>query len=126
MADLGGCSDQEKARMVNVGIYSGAQSQRKGNERLGGVRTVCFDNRSFVRAFGADHHNTHLDASVSELRTYVTVAAELHSSRVAMSRMAVTTLTADSRLQVNRNDAGASSPHGDGQTEARQGWSGGT
>ena len=55
--------------MANVDIFSGTQSQRKGNERLGGVRTVCFDNRSLVRAFGADHHNAHLDASVSELRT---------------------------------------------------------
>ena len=48
-----------------------------------------------MRAFGADNHNAHLDASVSELRTYVTVAAELRSSRAAMSKMAVATLTAD-------------------------------
>ena len=97
IADFGACSDQEKARMVSVGICSGTgtQSQRKGNERLDGVQTFCFDNQSLVRAFGADHHNAHLDASISELRIYVTVAAELHSSRVAMARMAVATLTAD-------------------------------
>ena len=40
-------------------------------------------------------HNAHLDVSVSELQAYVTVAAELHSSKVAMSMMAVTTLTSD-------------------------------
>ena len=34
IADLGGCSDQEKARMVNVDICPGTQSQQKGNERL--------------------------------------------------------------------------------------------
>ena len=40
-------------------------------------------------------NDAHLDVSVSELQTYVTVAAELHSNKVAMSRMAVTTLTSD-------------------------------
>ena len=52
-----------------------------------------------MRAFGDDHHNAHLDASVRELRIYVTVAAELHSSRVAISRMAVATLTSDYKRQ---------------------------
>ena len=81
--------------MVNVDICSGTQSQRKGNERLGGAQTFRFDNRSLVRAFGADHPNAQLDASTSELRTYVTVAAELHSSRVALAWMAVAMLTTD-------------------------------
>ena len=41
-------------------------------------------------------HDAHLDVSVSELQTYVTVAAELHSNnKAAMSRMAVTTKTSD-------------------------------
>ena len=93
-------SRRDAESIVNVSICSRTQSQRKGSKLLGGVRTFCFERRSLVvRAFGADHHNVHLDVSVSELQTYVTVAAELHSNKVAMSRMAVTTLTSDCKTK---------------------------
>jgi len=49
--------------------------------------------------------DAHLDVPVSELHTYVTVTAELHSSKVAMSKMAVTTLTSDCKT------AGTTSAH---------------
>ena len=84
--------------IVSVGIFSGTQSQRKGNKRLGEVfgHSASTSARLCVcLAPITTMHNAHLDVSVSELQTYVTVAAELHSSKVTMSRMAVMTLTSD-------------------------------
>ena len=114
IADLGGCSDQQRARVVNSqcrhllwDLVSVSGKATCGLEVFG--YSASTSARLCVRlAFGADHHNAHLGVSVSELQTYVTVAAQLHSSKVPMSKMAVTTLTSDCKPTANRNDAGAS------------------
>ena len=89
------CSDMVKARMVNVDICSGTQSQAHSNLRLGGITTLSFDKRSEVEAFGATVSNTPLDASVGLTPTYIAIATDMHSRKMAMSRMAIETLTSD-------------------------------
>ena len=66
IAEFHHCSDMVKARMVNIDIYSGTQSQAHSNLCLGGVTTLSYDKRPTVMAFGAAVHNTPLDASVSD------------------------------------------------------------
>ena len=89
------CSDMVKARMVNVDICSGTQSQAHSNLRLGGITTLSYDKRPTVMAFGALVHNTPLDASVSDDFTYIFIATDMHSRKMPMARTAIETLTSD-------------------------------
>ena len=95
IAEFHHCSDMVKARMVNVDICSGTQSQAHSNLRLGGITTLSYDKRSEVEAFGAVAINTPLDASVSLTSTYIAVATDMHSRKMAMARVATETLTSD-------------------------------
>ena len=62
-----------KARMVNIDICSGTQSQAHSNLSLGGITTLSFDKRSEVEAFGATVSNTPLGASVGLAPTYIAI-----------------------------------------------------
>ena len=84
-----------KARMINVGICSGTQSQAHTNFRLGGITTLSYDKRPAADAFGATVSNTPLGASVGLTSTYITVATDMHSRKMAMARTAIETLTSD-------------------------------
>ena len=64
IAALTRCSPRQKARMVNVDICSGTQSQRKGNLRLGGLRTISIDIERVVHCFGATVVNHELDVAI--------------------------------------------------------------
>ena len=88
-------SDMVKARMVNVDICSGTQSQAHNNLRLGGITTLSYDIRPVVVAFGSAVSNTPLDASVGLASTYITIATDMHSRNMAMARIGVETLTSD-------------------------------
>ena len=95
IAEFHHCSDMVKARMVNVDICSGTQSQAHSVLRLGGITTLSFDKRSEVEAFGATVSNTPLGASVGLTPTYIANATDMHSRKMAMSRLAIETLTSD-------------------------------
>ena len=84
-----------KARMINVGICSGTQSQAHTNFRLGGTTTLSYDRRPAVEAFGAAVSNTPLGASVGLTSTYITVTTDMHSRKMAMAHTAIETLTSD-------------------------------
>ena len=51
IADLGHCTDQQKARLVNVNMCAETQSHADSYMRLGGITTVSLDIRSKVEAF---------------------------------------------------------------------------
>ena len=71
------------------------QSQAHSNLCLGGITTLSYDKRPAVAAFGAVATNTPLDASVSLNFTYIAVATDMHSRKMAMARVATETLTSD-------------------------------
>ena len=95
IAQLHRCSDMVKARMVNVDICSGTQSQAHSNLRLGGITALSYDKRPTVMAFGTPVHNTPLGASASDDFTYISVATDMHSRKMPMARTAIETLTSD-------------------------------
>ena len=82
---------QQRARMVNVDIYAGSQSQRKAMLLLN-VLTVSFDSRVSVDTAGTIMANVEVDAT---LDLYDAVATALHSRGIAMSRIAMVTLSSD-------------------------------
>ena len=53
IAEFYHCSDMVKARIVNVDICSGTQSQAHSNLRLSGITVLSYDKRPTVMAFGA-------------------------------------------------------------------------
>ena len=82
---------QQRARMVNVDICAGSQSQRKAVLLLN-VLTISFDNRMSVDTAGTIMTNVEVDAT---LDLYDAVATALHSRGIAMSRIAMATLSSD-------------------------------
>ena len=82
---------QQRARMVNVDVCAGSQSQRKAMLLLN-VLTVSFDNRPSVDTAGTIMTNVEVDAT---LDLYDAVATVLHSRGIAMSRVAMVTLSSD-------------------------------
>ena len=78
-------TEQQRARMVNVDICAGSQSQRNAMLLLN-VLTVNFDNRPNVDTEGTIMTNHEVDAT---LDLYDVVAVELHSRGVAMSRISM-------------------------------------
>jgi len=84
-------TEQQRARMVNVDICAGSQSQRKAMLLLN-VLTISFDNRVSVDTAGTFMTNVEVDAT---LDLYVAVATALHLRGIAMSRIAMVTLSSD-------------------------------
>ena len=84
-------TEQQRARMVNVDICAGSQSQRKAMILLN-VLTVSFDNRSNVDTEGTIVTNHEIDAT---LDLYEAVAVALHSRGIAMSRISMVALSSD-------------------------------
>ena len=84
-------TEQQRARMVNVGICAGSQSQRKTMLLLN-VLTVIFDNRPNVDTEGAIMTNHEVDATSN---LYDDVAVALHSRGIAMSRISMVALSSD-------------------------------
>ena len=84
-------TEQQRARMVNVDICAGSQSQRKAMLLLN-VLTVNFDNRPNVDTGGTIITNHEVDAT-SDL--YDAVAVALHSRGIAMSHISMVTLSSD-------------------------------
>ena len=84
-------TEQQRARMVNVDICAGSQSQRKAMLLLN-VLTVSFDSRVSVDTAGTIMTNVEVDAT---LDLYDAVATALHSRGIAMSRIAMVTLSSD-------------------------------
>ena len=95
IAEFHHCSDIVKARMVNVGICSGTQTQAHSNLRLGNITTNSYDKRPTVMAFGAPVHNTPLGASVSDDFNCISIATDMHSRKKSMARTAIETLPSD-------------------------------
>ena len=93
VADHGGSTEQQRARMINVDICSGSQSQRRGNLLLN-LRTLSFDKRTSVTATaGQQLINEHIDASDDTV--YDVVRTALHAERIAMARVSAITLSSD-------------------------------
>ena len=95
VADHGPTTVQQRARMVNVGVCSGSQSQRRGNMLIN-IETVSFDQRtSVVAAGGRRLTNSFIGASSDRPPIYDVVRAVLHSHCMAIWRMNVITLSSD-------------------------------
>ena len=86
-------TEQQCARMVNVDICAGSQSQRKAMLLLN-VHTENFANRPNVDTEGTIMTNHEVDAT---LDLYYAVAVTLHSRGIAMSRVSMATLSPDCR-----------------------------
>ena len=84
-------TEQQRARMVNVDICAGSQSQRKAMLLLN-VHTVNFDNRTSVGTEGTIMTNVEVDAT---LDFYDVVAVALHSRGIAISCVSIVTLSSD-------------------------------
>ena len=84
-------TEQQRARMVNVDICAGSQSQHKAMLLLN-VHTANFDNRTSVDTEGTIMTNVEVDAT---LELYDVVAVALHSRGIAMSRISMVTLSSD-------------------------------
>ena len=103
---------RQRARMVNVDICSGSQSQRKANCRLGGLRTICIDLEREVHCYGSTVVNYELDVAIGAAQLYVAIGRILHSAGIAMSRVAAITVTSDckttctSAASIYRDEAG--------------------
>ena len=95
IAEFHHCSDMVKARVVNVDLCPGTQSQAHSNLHLGGMTTLSYDKRPMAMAFGAPVHSTPLGASASDDFTYISIATDMHSRKLSMARTAVETLTSD-------------------------------
>ena len=122
VADHGSTSEQQRARMANVEVCPGSQSQRCGNLLLN-AETKCFDQRTQVTATaGQLLTNVFIDASVDTPSIYDVVRSTLHSNRIAMSRVNVITLSSDcatnctSAASDHRDDGGRPLPSSDGDT----------
>ena len=95
--------DHVKSRLVNLDICSGTQSQRKNNLRLGGMRTVSCDKRPEVDAFGVEESNFEIDMSGDIDDIYNQIANWLHECGIAMSRVAVITVSSDCKTTCTGN-----------------------
>ena len=84
-------TEQQRARVVNVDICAGSQSQCKAMLLLN-VHTVNFDNRPNVDTEWTIMTNHKVDAT---LDLYDAVAVALHSRGIAMSRVSMVTLSSD-------------------------------
>ena len=84
-------TEQQRARMVNVDICAGSQSQRKAMLLLN-VHTVNFDNRTSVGTEGTIMTNVEVDAT---LDFYDAVAVALHSRSIAMPRISMVALSSN-------------------------------
>jgi len=84
-------TEQQRMRMVNLDICAGSQSQRKAMLLLN-VLTISFDSRVSVDTAGTIMTNVGVDAT---LDLYDAVATALHSRGIAMSRIAMVTLSSD-------------------------------
>ena len=84
-------TEQQRVRMVNVDICAGSQSQRRAMLLLN-VLVVSFDSRASVDTAGTIMTNVEVDAT---LDLYDAVATALHSRGIAMSRIAMVTLSSD-------------------------------
>lgn len=82
----------QRARMVNVDICAGSQSQRKAMLLLN-VYTESFDNREYVDTQGTWMVNSVIDATKDDL--YESLASVLHAKGIAMARIAIATLSSD-------------------------------
>ena len=96
-------SEHAKARLVNLDICSGTQSQRKNNLRLGGVKTMSCDKRQEVAAFGTVETNFEIDMAGNIDDIYIQIANWLHECGVAMSRVAVITVSSDCKTTCTGN-----------------------
>ena len=104
--------------MVNIGICSGSQSQRRGNLQLN-LETLSFDQRTQVTATGGRAlMNTFIDASVGTV--YDVVRDALHDKCIAMSRVCAITLPSDCAT----NCTSAASDHRDEHGEPLSGGAG--
>jgi hypothetical protein len=109
VADHGGSTEQQRARMINVDICSGSQSQRRGNLLLN-LKTVSFDKRTSVTATaGQQLTNEYIDASDDTI--YDVVRTALHAERIAMARVGAITLSSDCAT----NCTSAASEHRDAE-----------
>ena len=123
VADHGSTSEQQRARMANVEVCPGSQSQRCGNLLLN-AETKCFDQRTQVTATaGQLLTNVFIDASVDTPSIYDVVRSTLHSNRIAMSRVnVIITLSSDcatnctSAASIHRDDGGRPLTGSDGDT----------
>ena len=95
IAEFHHCSDMVKARVVNVDLCPGTQSQAHSNLHLDGMTTLSYDKRPMAMAFGAPVHSTPLGASASDDFTYISIATDMHSRKLSMARTTVETLTSD-------------------------------
>ena len=119
VADHGSTTEQQRARMVNAGVCSGSQSQRRGNLLLN-AEAKCFDQRTQVTATaGQLLTNVFIGASVVTPSIYDVVRSTLHSNRIAMSRVNVIMLSSDcatnctSAASDHRDDGGRPLPGSD-------------
>ena len=97
------CTDHVKARMANLDICAGTQSQRKDNLWLGGVKTMSCDKRSEVGAFGTVEENFEIDMAGNIDDIYIQVANWLHGCGVAMARVAMITVSSDCKTTCTGN-----------------------
>ena len=96
-------TEHVKARMVNLDICAGTQSQCKNNLRLGGVTMMSYDKRSEVDAFGTVEENFEVDMASNIDDIYIQIANWLHDCGVAMSRVAVITVSSDCKTTCTGN-----------------------
>ena len=103
VAEHGHLEDHVKARLVNIDICAGTQSQRKNNARLGGIRTMSCDKRAEVDAFGSAVENFEIDMSGPFEEIYVSIANWLHEANIAMARVALITVSSDCKTTCTGN-----------------------
>ena len=109
-------TEQQRARMVNVDICAGSQSQRKAILLLN-VHTVNFDNRPNVDTEGTIMTNHEVDATMD---LYDAVAVALHSRGITLPRISMVTLSSDLRLEHRGHfQATTSAAQGDGPARTR-------
>ena len=95
VADHPGLTEQQRARMINVDVCAGTQSQRCGNVLIN-LATESFDRRTSVATPGGHEVvNTFIDASADSPVMYDVVRAALHAKGISMSRVGVLTLSSD-------------------------------
>ena len=86
-----GLTEAQRARMINVDICAGSQSQKAAMLMLN-VATVSFDLRTEVDSHGTILTNHWIDATAP---LYDTIARTLHGEGIAMCRIATVTLSSN-------------------------------
>jgi hypothetical protein len=95
VANHGFTTEQQRARMSNVDMCAGSQSQRRGNMHIN-IKTELFDKRTSVTAAGGQNViNSLMHVSAEKPPMYAVVRSAMHSHRQSMARMNVVTLSSD-------------------------------